>query len=346
MPTAFIAGINGQDGAYLAHLLLSKNYRVCGGARTETKAASETEARAETPANSVIEYSNLQALSVREQVELLPFDLCDMATIRCALEGCAPDEIYNLAAQSSVGASWKEPLETGEVTGLGAARLMQAAREVCPQARFFQASSSEMYGRAASGTVDEKTPLCPDNPYGAAKTYAHHMARNFRESFDAPISCGILFNHESPLRPEQFVTRKVTLAVARIRHGLQDSLRLGNLDVMRDWGFAGDFVRAMWLMLQNEPDDFIVASGQPRPLRDFVTQAFRCANLNADDYVQIDPAFFRPVDTAPVIGDARQSSTRLGWTPQVSFEQTVQLMVEADLNRVAAKFGAVRYFVE
>lgn len=346
MPTAFIAGINGQDGAYLAHLLLSKNYRVCGGARTETKAASKTEACAETPANSVIEYSNLQALGVREQVELLPFDLCDMATIRCVLEDCAPDEIYNLAAQSSVGASWEEPLETGEVTGLGAARLMQAAREVCPRARFFQASSSEMYGCAASGTVDEKTPLCPDNPYGAAKTYAHHMARNFRESFDTPISCGILFNHESPLRPEQFVTRKVTLAVARIRHGLQDSLRLGNMDVMRDWGFAGDFVRAMWLMLQNEPDDFIVASGQPRPLRDFVTQAFRCANLNADDYVQVDPAFFRPVDTAPVIGDARQSSTRLGWTPQVSFEQTVQLMVEADLNRVAGKFGAVRYFVE
>ena len=361
MPTAFIAGINGQDGAYLAHLLLSKNYRVCGSARTETKAASKTEACAETPANRVIEYSNLQALSVHEQVELLPFDLCDMTSLRRALEGCAPDEIYNLAAQSSVGASWEEPLETGEVTGMGAARLMQAAREVCPQARFFQASSSEMFGRAVPATaderngsvrsggvktVDEKTLLCPDNPYGAAKTYAHHLARSFRESFDMPISCGILFNHESPLRGEPFVTRKVTLAVARIRHGLQDSLRLGNMDVVRDWGFAGDFVRAMWLMLQNEPGDFIVASGQTRPLRDFVTQAFRCANLNADDYVQVDPAFFRPVDMAPVIGDARQSSTRLGWTPQVSFEQTVQLMVEADLNRVAGKFGAVRYFVE
>jgi GDPmannose 4,6-dehydratase len=269
-----------------------------------------------------------------------------MASMRRALEGCAPDEIYNLAAQSSVGVSWKEPLETGEVTGLGAARLMQAAREVCPQSKFFQASSSEMLGRAASGIVDEKTPLCPDNPYGAAKTYAHHLARNFRESFDMPISCGILFNHESPLRSEQFVTRKITLAVARIRHGLQDSLGMGNMDVVRDWGFAGDFVRAMWLMLQNEPDDFILATGQPRPLRDFVTQAFCCAGLNSEDYVFVDPTFFRPSETTPIIGDARKSSTRLGWTPQVSFEQTVQLMVEADLNRVTQMPAAVRYFVE
>lgn len=334
MPTAFIAGINGQDGAYLAHLLLSKNYRVYGGARTENHA------------NSAFKYSNLQSLGIREQLELLPFDLCDMASVRRALESSAPDEIYNLAAQSSVGASWNHPLETGEATALGAARLMQAAREVCPQSKFFQASSSEMFGRTASGTVDETTPLCPDNPYGAAKTYAHHLARSFRESFAMPISCGILFNHESPLRGEQFVTRKITLAVARIRHGLQDSLRLGNLDVVRDWGFVGDFVRAMWLMLQNEPGDFIVATGQPRPLRDFVDTAFRCAELNAQDYVQIDPALFRPSDTMPVVGDARQSSTRLGWMPEVGFEQIVQLMVEADLNRVSKKPDAVRYFVE
>ena len=334
MPSAFIAGINGQDGAYLAHLLLSKNYRVCGGARPKTEVGG------------AIEYSNLQALGIREQIEWLPFDLCEAASLRRALESCAPDEIYNLAAQSSVGASWEEPLETGEVTGLGAARLMQAARDVCPQSKFFQASSSEMFGRTASKSVDEKTPLCPDNPYGAAKTYAHHLARNFRESFDMPISCGILFNHESPLRPEQFVTRKISLAVARIRHGLQGSLGLGNMDVVRDWGFAGDFVRAMWLMLQNQPDDFVLATGQPRPLRDFVDTAFRCAGLNSQDYVYVDAAFLRPSESTPMVGDARKSSTRLGWTPQVSFEETVQLMVEADLNRVARNPTAIRYFVE
>lgn len=328
MPTAFITGISGQDGAYLAHLLLAKGYRVVGGVRDIA---------------SAIEYSNLQALGVARDIEFLPFSLSDSSSMCRGLERCAPDEIYNLAAQSSVGASWAQPVETGEITGLGAVRLFQAARERCPQARIFQASSSEMFGRAG-GIVDENTPFFPLNPYGSAKLYAHSMAVNFREALGMKISCGLLFNHESPLRHEQFVTRKITLAVARIKQGLQDSLSLGNLDAVRDWGFAGDFARAMWLMLQNEPDDFVLATGTPRPLRDFVEQSFRCAGLEASEFVRIDSAFFRPSDMEPIGGDARKSSTRLGWKTETSFEQLVHLMVEADLRRVDGDAKSVRYF--
>ena len=330
MPTAFITGISGQDGAYLAHFLLAKGYRVVGGVRDIA---------------SAIEYSNLRALGIARDIEFVPFDLSELASMCRALEQCAPDEIYNLAAQSSVAASWKNPLETGESTGLGAVRLFQAARECCPQTRIFQASSSEMFG-CANGIVNENTPFFPLNPYGSAKLYAHSTAVNFREALGMKISCGILFNHESPLRHEQFVTRKITLAVARIKRGLQDSLLLGNLDVVRDWGFAGDFTRAMWLMLQNEPDDFILATGTPRPLRDFVEESFRCAELQASEFVRIDAAFFRPNDSPPLLCDARKSSTRLGWKAETSFEKLVQLMVEADLRRVDGNAEAVRYFFD
>ena len=330
MPTAFITGISGQDGAYLAHFLLAKGYRVAGGVRNVPDLNGVSSA-----ISSAIEYSNLQALGLDEKIELLSCDLSDLASLRRALEDCTPDEIYNLAAQSSVGEAWENPLETAEVTGLGAVRLFQAANDVCPLARVFQASSSEMFGLVGREKVTENSMLSPLNPYGAAKTYAHHVARNFRESQQRPISCGILFNHESPLRNERFVTRKITQAVARIKCGLQNSLSLGNLEVVRDWGFAGDFVRAMWQMLQTEPADFILATGTPRPLRDFVDAAFGVVGLNSDDYVRVEPQFFRPNDTAPLVADICQSSTRLGWKTEVSFETLVQMMVEADLNRVA-----------
>lgn len=320
MPTAFISGIGGQDGAYLAHFLLAKKYRVVGGARSLSDS---------------IEYSNLEALKIRQRVELRPFDLTDAASMRRALESSAPDEIYNLAAQSSVAASWKNPLETAEVTALGALRLFQSAREFCPRARIFQASSSEMFG-CANGIVDETTPFCPTNPYGAAKTHAHHVAVALRES-GAAISCGVLFNHESPLRSADFVSRKVSLAVARIQAGLQDELSLGNLDVVRDWGFAGDFVRAMWQMLQIEPADFLIATGKPRSLRDFVDQAFRVVGLDWQSFVRVDETLFRPSETPPIVADTTQSSTRLGWKPELSFKQLVRLMVEADIVRVAEK---------
>lgn len=346
MPTAFITGITGQDGAYLTHFLRAKNYRVCGGVRAEN-----------FDENGAIEYSigaNLSALGVRDEVELFALDLRDAASVQRALERAAPDEIYHLAAQTSVAASFQNPVETGDVTALGTARMLEASHLICPQAKFFLASSSEVFGAVASlgnsdfapQIVDETTPFSPQNPYGAAKAYAQNLATSFRRSYGMAVSCGILFNHESPLRGENFVTRKIVQAVARIENGTQTSLSLGNLDVVRDWGFAGDFVRAMWLTNQHEADDYILAAGNARSLRDFVDEAFRCVGLNSADFVHIDAAFFRPVDTPPLQADTRKSSTRLGWKAEVSFEKLVRLMVEAERQRAAGTLQNVRYFAQ
>lgn len=331
MPNALITGITGQDGAYLARFLLRRGYQVYGTVRSATPAAT----------------SSLRALGVEEQVQLIPTDFSVSAMLAHALEQAAPDEIYHLAAQSSVALSWQQPVATGEITGLGTARLLQAWRQVCPAARFFQASSSEMYGQVAVAPQTETTPFQPHSPYGAAKLYAHWMTVGYRETQAAHASCGILFNHESPLRPEAFVTRKVTRAAARIKHGLQTELVLGNLETQRDWGFAGDYVAAMWRILQHEqPDDYVIATGQIHSLREFVDLAFAQVGLNYQDYVRTDPAFFRPAEAIALVGDPHKIATRLGWAPRVGFEQLVTLLVEADLKRVRDEDAMIRYTLE
>jgi GDPmannose 4,6-dehydratase len=243
-----------------------------------------------------------------------------------------------------VAASFDEPTQTGDITALGAARLLEAIRGVRVQTRFYQASSSEMYGSAREAPQTEETPFYPRSPYGAAKVYAHCMTINYREAYGCHASCGILFNHESPLRPPRFVTRKVTQAVARIKHGLQDSLSLGNLDIKRDWGFAGDYVEAMWLMLQQDvPDDYIIATGKTHSLRDFVELSFRCADLDYRDYVRTDPAFFRPAEVFAAVGDNGKARRKLNWEPRMSFEQLIQFLVDADMKRVLNQEEQIRY---
>lgn len=329
MPNALITGITGQDGAYLARLLIEKGYTVYGTVRIAARA----------------EVSALAALGIVEDVRLLPVDFSDTRSLARVVEAAAPAEIYNLAAQSSVAQSFQEPTYTGDITGLGVARLLQAVREVQPEARFYQASSSEMYGQARETPQREETPFYPRSPYGAAKVYAHWMTVNYREAYGCHASSGILFNHESPLRPEQFVTRKVTSTVARIKHGLADSLSLGNLDVERDWGFAGDYVQAMWLMLQQEkPDDYIIATGKTHSLRQFVDLAFSCVGLDYRDYVRIDPAFFRPAEVNAVVGDNSKAYRQLGWSPTMDFEALVAFLMEAELRRVSGGKGGIRYW--
>ncbi len=327
MPNALITGITGQDGAYLARLLLDKGYVVWG----TTRAASGHS------------YTSLAALGIADRVQVCEADFQEIDSLRRAIELSAPDEIYNLAAQSSVARSFEAPTETGEITGLGVARLLHALRDARPGARFYQASSSEMYGKVRATPQTEETPFYPRSPYGAAKAYAHWMTINYRESYNCHASCGILFNHESPLRPQAFVTRKVTSAVARIKLGLQKELILGNLDVVRDWGFAGDYVQAMWLMLQQpEPDDYVIATGQTNSLRAFVEAAFRCLDLDYQEYVQIDPAFFRPAEVHAVVGSNARARDRLHWEPRMSFEQLVEFLVEADLKRARGESN-IRY---
>ncbi len=317
MPTALIFGITGQDGAYLARLLLDKNYRVFGVHR-----AGDCDA------------ANLHSIGA-ESVQLLPFDFVG-GSVEEILGLAAPDEVYNLAAQSSVAASFKVPVETGQVNGLFVARLLQALREVKPDARFFQASSAEIFG-AQSGVLSEESALRPCNPYGCAKAYAHSMTTVYREAFGLHAGNGILFNHESPLRAAHFVTRKITLAVAKIKHGQQRELRLGNLEVERDWGFAGDYVQAMWLMLQQaQPADYIIATGKVRRLRDWVDCAFTSAGLDSREFVTVDPAFVRPTDAGTVSADVSKATSQLDWRAQVQFEALLAMMVEADLRRVAA----------
>lgn len=316
MKKALITGITGQDGSYLAELLLSKGYEVTGMVR---RASTET-------------YERIQ--HIRDQIRLEQGDLLDPHSLVTLMEKTEPDEIYNLAAMSFVPTSWSQPVLTGEFTGLGVTKILEAMRRVCPKAHFYQASSSEMFGRVVETPQSEKTPFYPRSPYGVAKVYGHFITVNYRESYNLFAVSGILFNHESPRRGKEFVTRKITDAVARIKTGKQKELRMGNLDAKRDWGFSGDYVRAMWMMLQQEkPEDYVVATGETHSVREFLEIAFSHVGLNYQDYVVIDPEFIRPAEVDLLLGNPTKARTQMGWKPEVSFEQLVQMMVDADMER-------------
>ena len=324
MPTCLITGVTGQDGAYLSQLMLQKGYRVIGLLRRS--ASSDTVGE------------RLRWLGIIDDVELVDGNLVDLASLIRVLQKYQPDEVYNLAAHSFVAASWNQPLLTGQVTALGAANLLEAARIILPQTRFYQASSSEMYGRIQEPRQTETTRFYPRSPYAIAKVYAHWMTINHRESFGLHASCGILFNHESPLRGIEFVTRKVTDAVARIKLGLARELSLGNLEARRDWGHARDYVRAMWLMLQQEtPDDYVIASGQTISVRDFCRIAFAYVGLDYEDHVVTSQELIRPAEVDVLLGDASKARRTLGWEPAVSLEDMIAEMVEADLARHGAR---------
>ena len=323
MPRALITGVTGQDGAYLAELLLEKGYEVFGMAR-RTSAGGFHDGR-------------LRWLGVVDRVPILDGDLTDLSSMLRVMQETAPDEVYNLAAQSVVGVSWRQPLLTGDVTALGVTAVLEAVRLARPQARFYQASSSEMFGKIQAERQSETTPFYPRSPYAVAKLYGHWITVNYRESFGLHASSGILFNHESPLRGIEFVTRKVTDAAARIKLGLADTLSLGNIDAQRDWGHARDYVRAMWLMLQEEvADDYVVATGRTTSVRAMCEIAFRHLGLKLDDHLRIDPELFRPAEVDVLLGDATKAETVLGWRPQVSLEAMIVEMVDADLARLRA----------
>lgn len=315
--TALITGITGQDGAYLAEFLLQKGYEVHGMVR---RASTE----------------NFERIGhLRDRIALHQADLLDQLSIINLLQEVRPREVYNLAAQSFVPTSWLQPLLTGEFTALGVTRMLEAIRLVDRDIRFYQASSSEMFGAVREEPQTEQTPFHPRSPYGVAKVYGHWITINYRESYGIFACSGILFNHESPLRGREFVTRKVSYAVARIKQGLQKKLRLGNLDAMRDWGFSGDYVQAMWLMLQQDkPDDYVVAMGEKHSVRELVELAFAHVGLDWRDHVEIDPDLFRPAEVNTLRGDATKARQRLGWRPSVGFPQLVAMMVDADMARV------------
>ena len=326
MATALITGITGQDGAYLARLLLEKNYRVVGLLRRS--------------ASSDVIGERLRWIGVLDQVELIDANMTDLSSLIRAVQAVKPDEVYNLAAQSFVAASWQQPLLTGAVTGLGAVNMLEALRIAEPQARFYQASSSEMFGLIQEPRQTEKTPFYPRSPYAAAKLYAHWMTVNYRESFGMHCTSGILFNHESPLRGIEFVTRKVTDAVARIKLGLAKELALGNMDAKRDWGHARDYVRAMWLMLQqHEPDNYVIATGRATTIRDFCRVAFAYVGLNYEEHVTTRQELMRPAEVEALLGDARKAKEKLGWEPSVTLEELIAEMVEADLARHRARLA-------
>jgi GDPmannose 4,6-dehydratase len=317
---ALVTGITGQDGAYLAQLLLGKGYKVSG---LLARRSTDTSWR-------------LRELGIADDVELLSGDVIDLSSLIRAIEKSQATEIYNLAAQSFVGSSWDQPLLTGQVTGIGGANILEAARIVNAKARVYQASTSEMFGLIQAERQDEKTPFYPRSPYGAAKLYAHWMTVNYRESFGMHASSGILFNHESPLRGIEFVTRKVTDAVARIKHGKQKELLLGNLDAKRDWGFAGDYVEAMWRMLQqDEATDYVIATGITTTVRQFCELAFSHVGLNYQDYVKIDPRFYRPAEVEVLLGNPDKAERLLGWKAKTPLAELVAMMVDADLRRTA-----------
>ena len=321
--TALITGITGQDGSYLAELLLAKGYRVVGITRRSSTESDERIAH------------------IREQIEILQGDLLDQASLIEALRLTEPDEVYNLAAQSFVPTSWNQPVLTGEFTGLGVTRVLEALRHARPEARFYQASSSEMFGKVRQVPQTELTPFHPRSPYGVAKAYSHFLTVNYRESYGLFACSGILFNHESPRRGLEFVTRKVTDGAARISLGLADSLPMGNLDAERDWGFAGDYVAAMWLMLQqSEPDDFVVATGVAHSVRDVCRLAFSRLGLDYERYVIRDERLFRPAEVDHLLGDPSKARSQLGWQPEVDFESLVNMMVDADLERLKSRIGA------
>jgi GDPmannose 4,6-dehydratase len=318
--TALITGVTGQDGAYLSKLLLEKGYKVYGLVRRSSHFG--------------VNDHRLRWLGIEREVEYLDGNLTDLSCLIRAVRETKPDEVYNLAAQSFVKSSWEQPLLTGNVTGIGAVNVLEAVRIEAPQARFYQASSSEMYGLIQEPLQSETTPFYPRSPYAAAKLYAHWMTVNYRESFGMHTTSGILFNHESPLRGLEFVTRKVTDAVARIKLGKLDVLEMGNLDAKRDWGHARDYVEAMWLMLQQDtPDDYVVATGRTTTVRDMINIAFAHVGLKPEDYVRINPAFLRPAEVDVLLGDAGKARAKLGWSAKTSLEDMITEMVEADLVR-------------
>jgi GDPmannose 4,6-dehydratase len=312
---ALITGVNGQSGSYLAELLLSKGYEVHGMIR-----------RSSTPNTSRLAH-------ITDLITLHQSDMTDQGSLTRLIENVQPDEVYNLAAQSFVHASWDHPVSTSDMTGLGVTRLLEAIRHVNDKIRFYQASSSEMFGKVQEIPQRESTPFYPRSPYGVSKLYGHWITLNYRESYGMFCTSGILFNHESPRRGLEFVTRKITNAVARIKNGEQKELALGNQDAKRDWGFAGDYVRAMWMMLQqDEPDDYVVATGETHSVREFVKAAFDRVDLNPDDYVVTDERFMRPAEVSLLCGDPSKAKDKLGWEPEVMFEELIGMMVEADLK--------------
>ncbi|MCR2831769.1 GDP-mannose 4,6-dehydratase [Acidithiobacillus ferrooxidans] len=339
---ALITGITGQDGAYLAQFLLEKGYQVYG---LIARRGTDTLGR-------------LRELGITDQVQLLDGDLIDLSSMIRAMEQSQAEEVYNLGAQSFVGTSWDQPILTAEVSGTSVVRMLEAIRITNPKARFYQASTSEMFGQVQEALQSERTPFHPRSPYGVAKLYGHWITVNYRESFGLHASSGILFNHESPLRGTEFVTRKITLALARIRHGLQGGVELGNLDSKRDWGFAGDYVRAMWLMLQQPaPDDFVIATGQTWTVREFIEKAAPHAGFDlvwegegeqtqgvdrksGKVIVRVNPSFYRPAEVDILIGNPGKAHQQLGWKPEVQFDALVQMMAEADLRRAAREAGA------
>ncbi len=316
---ALITGITGQDGSYLADLLTDKGYEVFGTVRRSSSENSE------------------RINHLHGRVQLLQADLLDQASLTMALQESRPHEVYNLGAQSFVPTSWSQPVLTAEFTGVGVTRLLEAIRTVDPGIRFYQASSSEMFGKVREVPQTELTPFYPRSPYGVAKAYGHFITVNYRESYGLYAASGILFNHESPRRGLEFVTRKISDAVARIKLGLATELRLGNMDAERDWGFAGDYVEAMWLMLQQpEPSDYVIATGETHSVREFVDLAFAHAGLDPERHVVTDPAFLRPAEVDQLIGDSSRARAELGWVPRTSFTELVEMMVDADLARLAS----------
>lgn len=319
MPKALITGVTGQDGSYLAEFLLDKGYDVIGMVRR----------------TSTINFHRIA--HIQDRIELVPGDLGDQISLIRILEEYRPDEVYNLAAQSFVQTSWNQPVFTGDVTALGVTRLLDAVRIVDPRIRVYQASSSEMFGKVLEVPQRETTPFYPRSPYGVAKVYGHWITINYRESYNMHANSGILFNHESPRRGLEFVTRKISHHVARIKLGLTDELRLGNLDSRRDWGFAGDYVQAMWLMLQRDlPGDYVIATGETHSVEQFLDLAFGHVDLDWHDYVVQDERFMRPAEVDLLVGDAAKAGRDLGWEPMIAFPQLVEMMVDADLHALRA----------
>ena len=322
MPTALITGITGQDGSYLADFLLEKGYEVIGMVRR----------------SSTVTFERIR--HIQDDITIMQGDLHDQSSLVDIMEQHQPDEVYNLAAQSFVPTSWNQPVLTGEVTALGVTRILEAIRLVKPDSRFYQASSSEMFGKVMEVPQKETTPFYPRSPYGIAKVYAHWITVNYRESYDLFAVSGILFNHESPRRGLEFVTRKVTHGASRIKLGLAKELRLGNLEARRDWGFAGDYVEAMWMMLQQDkPEDYVIGTGQTYSVQELVEAAFGAVNLNWEDYVVQDERFYRPAEVDLLVSDPSKARRRLGWNPRVDFEGLVQMMVEADLTHLGKEIA-------
>lgn len=314
--SALITGITGQDGSYLAEFLLEQGYKVIGMVRR----------------SSTVNFDRIAHLQEVDALEIVQGDLLDQMSLIDILREHRPDEVYNLAAQSFVPTSWRQPVLTGEFTALGVTRVLDAIRIVNPETRFYQASSSEMFGKVREVPQNENTPFYPRSPYGVAKVYGHWITVNYRESYNLFACSGILFNHESPRRGLEFVTHKVTYGASRIKLGLDNELRLGNFEARRDWGYAGDYVRAMWLMLQqDEPDDYVVATGETHSVRELCRVAFSYLGLNYEDYVVIDKKFYRPAEVDTLIGDSSKARAKLGWEPTVSFEELIAMMIEADL---------------